>query len=335
MKKRHKERMVAWALIEEFCGKGSNVNNQHTKSVATMVTWRPGKDRESEFVQCRQLTKHKLESVVNGAKANNFTGILQKYVSSSSSERSLQDEVRQREPSLVEPWNLAISPMEPFPGAMERSIARGTLESCCLTYLGSQEQWSHCHWKPWPLDSGDHLVVSLHSSPSRGWMDSADYSVLNRFSNLHRMFCLPPGRWKCIHRDTRRWTVGLLTTSLHLLTSVVSRQVGEEEVLQCAWTPHSCSIETIPQSMLECFTETHKGARILPNKKTLRARMQVVFHHYVPGALSTFGDYLTSTQLMSRPILTEHVATAPQVRFLSASMFGRRRCCPRRFSLGV
>jgi hypothetical protein len=93
MKKRHRERMVAWALIEEFCGKNSNSNHQHTKTVATMVTWKPGKDRDSEFVQCRQLTKHKLESVVNGAKANNFTGILQKYVSASSHNRASHDDV--------------------------------------------------------------------------------------------------------------------------------------------------------------------------------------------------------------------------------------------------
>jgi len=93
MKKRHRERMVAWALIEEFCGKNSNSNHHHTKTVATMVTWKPGKDRDSEFVQCRQLTKHKLESVVNGAKANNFTGILQKYVSASSHSRASHDDV--------------------------------------------------------------------------------------------------------------------------------------------------------------------------------------------------------------------------------------------------
>lgn len=177
MKKRSKERMVAWALIEEFCGKkGSHSTDSH-RIVATMVTWRPGKDRESEFVQCRLLDKRRLESVVNGAKTNSFTGILQKYVSTATDKNQEDD---------------------------------------------------------------------------------------------------------------------------------------EQQVLQCTWTPISCSIEVLDEAMLECFTETHKSARILPNKKTLRARMRVQFHHFVPGQLSMFGDHLTSTQITSRPILTAHVASAAQ-----------------------
>eukprot|EP00284_Hemiselmis_tepida_P010249 CAMPEP_0174942862 /NCGR_PEP_ID=MMETSP1355-20121228/75229_1 /TAXON_ID=464990 /ORGANISM="Hemiselmis tepida, Strain CCMP443" /LENGTH=726 /DNA_ID=CAMNT_0016190067 /DNA_START=26 /DNA_END=2202 /DNA_ORIENTATION=+ len=169
MKKRSKERMVAWALIEEFCGKGATAG---TDTVATLTTWKPGRDRESEFVQCRLLDKKRLESVVSGAKTNRLNGVLQKYVFSGQGEEE------------------------------------------------------------------------------------------------------------------------------------------DEQVLQCLWTSNSCSIESLPEAMLECFTETHKPARILPNKKQLRARMLVKFHHYVPGQLSMFGDHLTSTTVTSRPLLTSHVADA-------------------------
>eukprot|EP00282_Hemiselmis_andersenii_P007825 CAMPEP_0114128728 /NCGR_PEP_ID=MMETSP0043_2-20121206/11090_1 /TAXON_ID=464988 /ORGANISM="Hemiselmis andersenii, Strain CCMP644" /LENGTH=767 /DNA_ID=CAMNT_0001221943 /DNA_START=78 /DNA_END=2378 /DNA_ORIENTATION=- len=169
MKKRSKERMVAWALIEEFCGKGAS---QSTDTVATLTTWKPGRDRESEYVQCRLLDKKRLESVVSGAKTNRLNGVLQKYVYSGQ---------------------------------------------------GGEE---------------------------------------------------------------------------------------DEHVLHCLWTSNSCSIESVPEFMLECFTETHKPARILPNKKQLRARMLVKFHHYVPGQLSMFGDHLTSTTVLSRPLLTSHVAEA-------------------------
>jgi hypothetical protein len=135
VKKRSQERTQAFALMDEFCGKNGSSNN--SQPVALIVTWKPGKDRNNEFVQCRVLDRKRLETVISGAKSNKLTGILQKYVSSAQN----------------------------------------------------------------PDD--------------------------------------------------------------------------EEMVLQCLWSPYSCTIESVPEQLLECFTETHKPTRLLPDHKTIRTRMQV------------------------------------------------------------
>ena len=94
-----------------------------------------------------------------------------------------------------------------------------------------------------------------------------------------------------------------LTGYIQKYSRVEALASAREYVLQCCWANNSFTVDWVDESMVECLTHVHRPARMDPGGlKKLNEKMNIKYHKYVAGSLSTLGDHFNSQTIKMNPL---------------------------------